>query len=167
MESWRPFFVGSHVAAKYIGGIYHDRTHRDDPGSSTPFRPVPADEQRAALRFLAEDIWSPDAIRPAYDLLRKLQFERQWDFEFSARRTPRLDYPLHETAEQSQAEILNDLYDPIRLNRLLDMQLMFAPDEERFTMADLYSGVRAALWAELDTGVPVNSFRRNLQRKAV
>lgn len=165
LPSWRPFFVGSHVAAKYIGGVYHDRAHQGDPGASTPFRPVAAADQRAALEFLAEEIWSPGVVQLGHELLRKLQVERQSDFERTAGRTQRLDYALHETAENSQAEILNDLFDPIRLNRILDLQLMFAPDEERFTMVDLYEGVREALWSELDTASPIDSFRRNLQRK--
>lgn len=164
-SSFRSHFIGAHVAMKYIGGIYHGRAHSGDPGGAPPFVPIPAVEQRAALAFLAENIWAADVFRVPAELLSKLQFERFVDFEGRNAKAPRLDYPLHETVLGVQGDILGDLYHPLKLSRLQDLELVFAPGEERFTMADLFIGVRRTLWSELDTGSSISSFRRNLQRE--
>lgn len=163
-RSFNPFSAGAHAAMKYIGGIYHHRDHAGDPGGRQPFVPVPGEEQRRALRFLAETIWAPDAFTVPEGLLKKLQFERLPDFEGRAYRAPRIDYPLHDMAFEAQGEVLTDLYHPLKLSRIADLELSYTPGEE-FTLHDLFTGIRDALWSELDQNVEINSFRRNLQRE--
>ncbi len=163
--TWNPYFTASHVAMKYIGGLYHNRDHYGDPNGRLPYNPVPAAEQRRALNFLAEKIWAPNVFQPQADLLNKLQFPRLPDFQGSVYSTPRLDYPLHDAVLNAQGEVLNDLYHPIKLGRLLDSEMRFTNANDRFTLADMFVGVRRALWSELDAGQPSNSFRRNLQRE--
>ena len=162
--SWTPYFRGAHVAMKYIGGIYHNRDHYGDPNGRAPYVPVPAAKQREALAFLAREIWAPEVFQAPAELLNKLQYERFWDFEFSVFTTPRLDYPLHNQVLFVQSEVLSDLYHPIKLARLQDLEMKFPDPNDRFTMADLFIGIRNALWSELETGASSNSFRRNLQR---
>jgi len=43
------------------------------------------------------------------------------------------------------------------------MQLHYNESEETFTMADLFEGLRNAIWSELTENEKINSFRRNLQ----
>jgi hypothetical protein len=162
--SWTPYFRGAHVAMKYIGGIYHNRDHYGDPNGRLPYVPVPAAKQREALAFLANEIWAPEVFQPPADLLNKLQFERFFDFQFSAFRAQRLDYPLHDQVLFVQSEVLSDLYHPIKMSRLQDLELKYPDPNDRFTLADMFVGVRKAIWAELDSGAAINSFRRNLQR---
>ncbi|MFQ5664271.1 MAG: zinc-dependent metalloprotease [Terriglobia bacterium] len=162
--SWTPYFRGAHVAMKYIGGIYHNRDHFGDPNGRPPYVPVPAAKQREALAFLANEVWAPDVFQAPAELLNKLQFERFWDFEFSAYRTPRLDYPLHDAVLFVQSEVLSDLYHPTKLARLQDLEVKYPNPNDRFTMADMFVGIRNAIWSELDSGSAINSFRRNLQR---
>lgn len=162
--SWAPYFLASHTAMKYIGGIEHNRDHVGDPGGRPPFVPVPAAEQRRALEFLASKVWAPDTFQAPADLLNKLQFERFWDFEFSVWTTPRLDYPLHDLALAAQSGVLDDFYAPVKLARLQDQELKYSNPNDRFTMADMFVGIRQAIWSELDSGETINSFRRNLQR---
>lgn len=159
------FFRGAHVAMKYIGGIYHNRDHAGDPNGRPPFVPVPASLQREALQFLGKEIWSPDAFQVPASLLNKLQFERFRDFEGRSFRASRLDYPLHDAVANVQGEILDDAYDPIRLSRILDLEMKYEDPNNRFTMADLFVGIRETIWSELQDATEVRSFRRNLQRK--
>ncbi|MFQ5694424.1 MAG: zinc-dependent metalloprotease, partial [Terriglobia bacterium] len=163
-NTWRPYFLGSLTAMKYIGGVHHNRDHVGDPNGRLPFVPVPAAQQREALRFLAEKVWAPGTFQPPAALLNKLQIGRFWDFEFSVFRTPRLDYPVHTTVLGVQSAVLNPLFHPIKLQRLQDLEMHFANPDGRFTMADLFVGVRDAIWAELGDGTTINGFRRNLQR---
>ncbi len=162
--SWTPYARGGLTAAKYIGGIYHNRDHFGDPNGRLPFVPVPAAEQRAALAFLAEGIWAPEVFRAPTELLNKLQFERFPDFQRSVYSAPRLDYPLHNTVLTVQSLPLSTLYHPIKLSRLQDLELKYPDPNDRFTLADMFVGVRNAIWSELDSGAAINSFRRNLQR---
>jgi hypothetical protein len=162
--SWTPYFRGSLVAAKHIGGIYHNRDHAGDPDGRLPYVPVPAERQREALKFLSEEIWGPEVFVAPAKVLQKLQFERFWDFEFSNFTTPRLDYPLHNIATFVQTNVLGSLYHPLRLARMQDSALMLDNPADAFTMADLFVGIRSSLWSELDSGSNINTFRRDLQR---
>jgi len=162
--TWSPYVRGTVVAAKYVGGIYHNRDHAGDPNGRPPYVPAPAAEQRRALEFLAKEIWGPDVFRVQADLLNKLQIERLQSFEALGWTSPRLDYPLHDWVLAIQGESLGRLYDPIRLARLQDLEMKYPNPNDRFTMADMFSGIRQAIWSELDAGAAINSFRRNLQR---
>jgi hypothetical protein len=163
-RTWGPYFLAGLTAQKYIGGIYHSREHVGDPNGRPPYVPVPASEQQRALSFLAEKVWAADVFDVSADLLNKLQFTRLHDFEFSPFTAPRIDYPLHDLVLAVQAAPFSRLYNPVKLARLQDSEVRYTNPDERFTMADMFVGVRQAIWSELDAGESINSFRRNLQR---
>lgn len=158
------YIVAGLGASKYIGGIYHNRDHVGDPNGRLPFVPVPPARQREALTFLAEKLWAPDAFRVEAQLLNKLALKRFFDFDFQSWLTPRVDYPWHAVVLNIQSAPLLRLYHPITLSRLEDLEARYPDANDRFTMADLFLGVRAALWAELEERSNITSFRRNLQR---
>ena len=160
---WPLYFSASHVAMKYIGGIYHNRDHAGDSANRVPYQPVPAQEQRNALRFLRDRIWSSSAIEIAPDLLSKLQFERFPSFENQQSKANRLDYPFYSTVLSVQSAALDELYSPAKLSRLQDMELLQADPSSRFLMADAFIGVRQAIWSELETRSNIEISRRNLQ----
>jgi len=164
-HTWTPYALGGMTAQKFIGGLEHNRDHYGDPNGRQPYVPVPAAQQREALAFLGEKVWAPDTFKVPADLLNKLQFERQSDFEFSVWTSPRLDYPLHDQVLAVQSAPFNSLYHPVKLARVQDLEMRCANSDDRFTLADLFVGIRQAVWAELDSGANSNSFRRNLQRE--
>ncbi len=150
---------------KYIGGIYHRRDHVGDPNGRIPFEPVPPARQRQALHFLQEHVFGPEAFEFTPQLLNKLAPERFWDFEWSVWRARQINYPIHETILSIQKWILDNLYHPVRLARLIDVELHYSEGEKPFTMADMFEGLRKAIWSELSApGSDINSFRRGLQR---
>jgi hypothetical protein len=150
---------------KYIGGIYHRRDHIGDPGGRLPFEPVPPSKQREVLEFLATEFFGPDAFKFSPGLLNKLAPERFWDFQDTVWRMERIDYPLHEVVISIQRRILNHLYHPILLSRLLDIELRYGEGEDKFTMAEMFQRLREAIWSELEGPTNINSFRRALQRE--
>lgn len=162
---WPLYFLASHVAMKYIGGIYHNRDHVGDSANRVPYQPVPAEEQRKALQFLRDKIWSSSAIEFAPDLLGKLQFERFPDFENQQSKANRLDYPFYSTVLSVQSAALDELYSPVKLSRLQDMELLQPDPSNRFLLADAFIGVRQAIWSELETRSDIDTSRRNLQVK--
>ena len=163
-QGWRAFSSSARVVPKFIGGINHYRDHIGDPGGRIPFKPVPASKQREALQFLRDYLFAADAFSLPEHLLNKLQPERLPDFSGSVVEMKRIDYPLHDRVISIQRIALNQLYDPVALSRLQDIELRYKPEEDKFTMADMFQGIRKAIWNEIVTAKNINSFRRSLQR---
>ncbi len=154
------------TVSKYIGGIYHYRDHVGDPHGRVPYVPVPADKQREALDFLRHYAFSEKAFQLPPGLLNKMAIERLPGLDFFSYFTQRLDFPWHDTVLGLQRPVLDRIYHPLVLARMEDNQLRFAANEKPFTMADLFSGLDASIWSELDAGATsISSLRRNLQRE--
>jgi hypothetical protein len=150
--------------AKYIGGIYAYRDHVGDPGGRLPMAPVGAAKQREALELLKEHYFAADAFEFDPEFLNKLAPERFWDFEGSIFRQSRLDYPIHHTVLSVQVLPLARIYHPITLARLQDLELRYDAGETPFTMEEVFSGIRDAIWSELGGPRSINSHRRALQK---
>jgi hypothetical protein len=150
---------------KYVGGIRHHRDHIGDPNGRLPYEPVPAAEQRAALAFLSREVLGPEAFQIPPRLLNKLAIERLPDMEGNIWMIERNDVPIHTLVLAIQSLPIDRLYHPISLGRLNDNEARYTGKDQAFTMAEMFAGVRAAVWSELDARTSVNSFRRNLQRK--
>ncbi len=155
------------TSSKFIGGIYHYRDHAGDPGGRTPYVPVPAAKQREALEFLRTHAFSEKSFPLPASAMNKLAIERQWTLDWwNYFNTLRLDYPWHAQVLARQAAVLSRLYHPVTLARIQDNELRFAANEKPFTMADMFKGLDAAIWSELDApSVKISSLRRNLQRE--
>jgi uncharacterized protein DUF4953/uncharacterized protein DUF5117 len=149
---------------KYVGGIRHYRDHIGDPGGRLPYDPVPAAEQREALAFLSREIFGPEAFRFSPRLLNKLAIERFPDLEGTIWTIDRNDLPIHALVLSIQSLPMDRLYHPITLGRLNDLETRYAAKDQAFTMAEMFSTVRRAVWDELESRTSVGSFRRNLQR---
>ncbi len=156
-------YVGLNCS-KYIGGIYARRDHVGDPGGRLPLEPVSAERQREALRFITENFYAPDAFRFDPVLLNKLSPERLWDFDGSIFRMVRLDFPVHNVVLAIQVAPMVRMYHPITLARLQDLELHYPQDQSPFTMEEMFSALRDAIWSELGETSSINSFRRELQR---
>ena len=148
---------------KAIGGIRHNRDHIGDPDGRVPYEPVPAAQQRQALDFLTKEIFGADALKISPRLLNKLALERLPDLEGTIFQVERNDFPVHNLVLLVQSIPMSRLYSPVNLGRLNDMEARTV-DKDLFTMAEMFSGVRKAVWSELQSRSEVNSFRRNLQR---
>jgi hypothetical protein len=156
------------TSSKMIGGIYHRRDHVGDPGGHDPFTVVPAAKQQEALEFLNTYAFGPKAFRVPGSVLNKLAVDRIPTLDASYYNVQRLDYPWHSAVLNTQRAILNRLFHPITLARILDNELRFAPGEKQFKMVDLFSGLNRSIWSELDGGAgEISSLRRNLQREYV
>ncbi|MEW6156261.1 MAG: zinc-dependent metalloprotease [Verrucomicrobiota bacterium] len=163
-EYYRSLMTGS----KFVGGVYHHRDHVGDPNGRPPYIPVAADKQREALEFLRRHAFSEQAFQLPPGVLNKLAAERLPSlagigglFEVS-----RIDYPWHDSVLNMQRAVLDRLFSPITLARILDNELRFKPGEKPFTMADVFTGINDSIWSEVDQGPAViPSLRRNLQRE--
>ena len=160
----RQYSIAADNVSKYIGGIYHRRDHIGDPNGRIPFEPLSAARQQEALTFLQKNLFGPDAFDFSPALLNKLAPERFWDFTISIWKMKRIDYPVHDVILSIQSRPLKRLFDPLLLSRIQDLELHYSKKEKSFTMIDMFTGVREAIWSELAAPVNINSFRRSLQR---
>ncbi len=161
---WSGFTGGGAQMARFIGGIENSRARVGDPGGKLPFTPIPAAQQREAMKFIADNIWSADAFQFSPRLLQKLQPERLPDFNWSVYEMNRIDYPLIQQVKSVQSSPLNYIYNPTLLARVGDMERLVGSGGDVYTMTEIFQDVRRAIWSEATASRNVNSYRRNLQR---
>ena len=152
--------------SKMIGGVHTYRDHVGDPGGRLPMRPVSAERQRQALEFVRKNVFASDAFRLSPDLLNRLAADRWPDFTWSVFSMQRLEFPIHNVVLNIQSIVLNDLYDTVKLDSMVDLERQFPPNEKAFTMMEMFQGVQSAAWSEVYGGTSprIDSFRRGLQR---
>jgi hypothetical protein len=132
-----------HVAA-IIGGAYTQERY----GTGERFRPLERARQREAVRYLNEVAFQvPDMFLDS-KMLRRIENEGAVD-----------------RFRVQQSRVLNSLLSQPRLDRLVEFEALAARPSDVYTIADLFSDLRAGIWGELAQGsVRVNVYRRNLQR---
>ena len=146
------------IAAKYVGGMH---TERAQPGSGkASYRPVDPAQQRQALRFLTEEIFSNDSFRFRPEFLASLTPDY---IEFN--RAGLLSVPAAVLALQTQT--LDRLLDAGTARRLLELP-NYLPEAQRkgaISLNEVYTTLQAAVWSELKQGKDVDGLRRSLQRE--
>jgi uncharacterized protein DUF4953/uncharacterized protein DUF5117/uncharacterized protein DUF5118 len=156
-----------YLTSKYIGGVYHYRDHVGEPGGRLPFQPVPAAKQKEALELLRDKLFSPRAFQFSPKLLNKLANPRFSNFQdFLSMRT-RFDEPIHEVILSLQNQVLDRLYHPILLNRILDSEVKVKSPADAFSLGLLFSELQDSIWAEAKApgaSLDIDSYRRSLQR---
>lgn len=160
----RSYMLGAMGVPKYIGGIYHSRNRVGDSGGEMPYTPVPAAKQREALNFIIKHYLKPDSFSFSPELLRSLAMEVEPDFEGTVYMTMRRDFPIHDIVLNAQSMPLMWVYDPIVLRRLQDSSKLLPAGTDQMTIAELFGGIRGAIWEEAFLKQSVGSYRRNLQR---
>ena len=154
------------MASKYIGGVYHYRSHVGDPGNRLPFEPVPVDKQRQALQLLRDNLFAPTAFKFSPQLLNKLQNERFINF---SNFTPgRMDVPIHAAVLSLQRQVLDRVFHPTLLSRVQDTEVKVSSPAQAFTLGELFTGIQDSIWAETkgpSASLDINSYRRSLQRE--
>jgi len=154
--------ISSRPLTKFIGGVYFDRFHKGD--KLPPLRPVPSGKQREALDFLIENIFSEKSFKFDIELLNKLAPNRwaHWGMWNSFYPT---DFPLHLYVQMIQKNILDLLFYPDRLRRIIDNEVR-TKDRNPFKLSEFFERMSYAVFEEIlkDKPSDINSFRRNLQR---
>jgi hypothetical protein len=154
------------VTTKYLGGAVTARDHLGDPDARPPVVTVAADQQRAALAFIAEAGFGEGAYRFRPELLSRLGPDRWMHWGASPGAAGRVDFPLHDWAIAQQGSLLNQLLDPGVLARIRDAELRASPGESTVTIPELFTTLTDAIWAEATPKAArsIGSVRRDLQR---
>ncbi len=133
-----------HVAA-IIGGAYSEET----AGRGPRFVPLERPRQQEAMAYLAQAAFQvPDMFLDA-DILRRIETQG-----------------VIERFRTAQASVLNNLFQPARLNRLIEFEALADRPSDVYTLAEMVSDLRRGVWGEITASgtVRINPYRRNLQR---
>jgi hypothetical protein len=158
------------LTTKYLGGAITSRDHRGDPGARDPVATIPAEQQRAALAFLASAAFGEGAYHFRPELLKLLGPDRwlHWD---APANDGRIDFPLHDWAATQQGSLLGQLLEPAVLSRIRDAELRATAWDSTVGLPELFATLTGTIWAEVGPGTRgkpaarnITSVRRDLQR---
>jgi hypothetical protein len=153
-------------ATKYIGGVVQVR---DRAGSGRmPFTPVPAMQQREALKLLSEGAFSIDSFRFKAEFLASLPHNRLDYADHlirgdSTAATPMISVPGQILAMQKA--VLDQVMSDAVASRIIESQNYATKPKETFQLSELYDALHASIWSELKSGREITPMRRNLQRE--
>jgi hypothetical protein len=133
----------SHVAAVIGGAESQERL-----GTGPRFEPVRRARQKEAMEFLTRNAFQVPAYFTNAEILRRIEQEGA---------VARI--------QGAQANVLNTLLAPSRLNRLIEYEALAINARDKYTVAELLGDLRRGVWSELSNGNPgIGVHRRNLQR---
>ena len=134
-----------HVVA-VVGGV--NQTNYNFGRGTATYTPVPAQRQRAAVKFLQAHCFATprDLLRP--NILNRIE---------SSGAASRI--------LQSQTAVLNALLNERRAQRMIDQEAITNGTTPIYKLSTLMDDLRAGLWSELNAPqVKIDPFRRSLQR---
>lgn len=152
------------ITSRYIGGLHIRGNHRGDPGEQFPLVPVKAEDQKRALALLREYIFSKNAFNFPKSLYLKLAPNPFPDWTSFLTGSLRQDAPIRDTISAIQRNILNRLFNPSTLNRMVNNEFKSPNPNATLNLPTLFRTVTDAVWEELRIGGSVDSLRRLLQR---
>jgi hypothetical protein len=101
-------------------------------------------------------------------LLNKLASPRFTDFtDWAANANTRFDLPVHEMVLSVQTGVLDRLYHPLVLSRILDSEVKEEAPANVFSVGMLFAELQDSIWAETKfpgASLNIDSYRRSLQR---
>lgn len=163
------------MMANWIGGAFTNRSLKGDKNAPKPIEVVPADRQRAALKFVIDNSFQDDAFGLNAELLSHLNVDK-WIDEGSRAFRDEETYPIHDRVAGIQASSMSMIMNPTTLRRVFDNELRVAADQDALTLPEVLTTITEAVWGELKENpqkqftarVPmVSTLRQNLQREHV
>jgi hypothetical protein len=145
LGQWRRYM--GHVVT-VVGGVTVDPKASNQPGPV--YAVVPGDEQRAAVDFLAQNVFETPTWLLDPEILRRIEPAGAVD-----------------RIRGMQVSFLNSLLQPNRLQRLIEAETLDMSDDntDGYPLIEFMDDLRAAVWHELDDSRPVvDTYRRDLQR---
>ena len=104
------------VTSRQIGGVYNNRALIGQHGAATPFEPISAQTQKAALSLLSDELFAPDAFEIGEQVADRLQMVRRGFSHSGTNEDPR----LHERILGVQRAVFDHILHPAVLTRMTD-----------------------------------------------
>ena len=165
--------ASSSIAANWVGGSTLNRDRRGDPGEREPIVPIDADQQRAALAFVLDNMMHDENYGLTPELLRKMPVDKWYDEGGMRALTSSGVFTIHDRIGGMQKSALLMVTNPGTINSVYDNELRDSDLDDLLTVAEVMNTVRASIWSELNGDVEgpytaskpyISSLRRDLQR---
>ena len=131
-----------HVAA-VVGGVVRTAKTADQAGPV--YEIVPEANQRLAMQFFAEQALATPTWMLDENILSRIEHAG-----------------AVERIRQRQVGVVNTILDPARMERLIESEARLGDDA--YSLGEMMTDLRRAVWTELRTGGNIDTYRRNLQR---
>jgi len=131
-----------HVGA-VVGGVVRTAKTQDQAGAV--YEIVSAEKQRTAMEFLAEQAFATPTWMLDEDILTRIEHAGAVD-----------------RIRQRQVGVINNVLNPGRMQRLIEAEARNG--NEAYSLGEMMTDLREAVWTELARGRPIEAYRRNLQR---
>ncbi|MDH5589611.1 MAG: zinc-dependent metalloprotease [Gemmatimonadota bacterium] len=131
-----------HVAA-VVGGV--ERTPKTSDQAGPVYEIIPEARQRDAMRFFAEQAFATPTWMIDEEIVSRIEHAG-----------------LVERIRQRQVGVVNTVLDPARMQRLIESEARMGASA--YSLGEMMTDLRRAVWTELGNGRNVDTFRRNLQR---
>jgi len=163
------------MMANWIGGAFTNRSLKGDKNAPKPIEVVPAERQRAALKFVIDNSFIDEAFGLNAELLTHLNVEK-WIDEGTRAFREEETYPVHDRVSAIQASAMSMIMNPTTLRRVFDNELRVPADQDALTLPEVLTTITEAVWSEVKENpqkqftarVPmVSTLRQNLQREHV
>jgi hypothetical protein len=155
------------IAEHFVAGEYLSRSHRGDPRATPPLVAVPRAQEQRAFAALERYLFSDRAWRFSPALLNSLVYQEQapvWGGAWAYNPPARHDIPISEIAMAWQAMTVEEMFQPLVLQRLDDLALKDPPGRT-MSLSDLFDWMQAAVYGDLSRPHrPSSEIRRNLQQ---
>ncbi|MCB1093945.1 MAG: zinc-dependent metalloprotease [Verrucomicrobiae bacterium] len=162
------------MMANWIGGTYVYRDFKGDPNGRAPVEVVPAEKQRAALKFVVDNAFRDEAFGLTPEMIQYLTVDKWWDDMDSAFADP--GWPVHDRILGIQASALTALLNPTVLGYVYDNEFRVPSDQDALTLPEVLETIHSTIWAGLEKKDDTihtarkpffSSLQRNLQREHV
>ena len=162
------------MMSNWIGGVHVYRDKKGDKNGRPPFEVVPADKQRAALKFVIEHSFRDEAYGLTPELLKHMTTDKWLDGSGFSRAISDSTWPIHDRIMGMQSSVLTMIMNPTTLRRVYDNELRVPADQDMITLPEILDTLDAAIWTEFNEAPKkkftarqpmVSSLRRNLQRE--
>lgn len=140
LDQWSEYV--RHVAL-LVGGV--DRTHRAQGQEGRPYTPVTSHRQKAAIGYLDRQVFRTPEWMIDQDILFRIEGSG-----------------IQDRIRTLQVDALQRLLNVSRMKRQIEQEALLGSDA--YGLQEMLSDLRRSVWTELDTGSPIDPFRRNLQR---
>ena len=150
--------IQSGVIARYIGGVYVDRSMVGQATKSAPYTPVSLADQKRAMAGLNTHMFSPEAHTQSADLYSYLAQQRRGFNFFEGPEDPKITARVL----TMQRDVLSHILHPSVVQRLTDSELYGNKYKLNDMMTDLTNNLFKA-----DAATAVNPFRQNIQAEYV
>ncbi len=172
----RQYGNAADLVASYVGGQSISRHHKGDKDALDPIVPMSGEKQRAALTFLADNLWSDSAFKFSPTLLRRLSKEH-WDMGVGASGYGMTGSPVNDRVLAIQKIALSHCLSSAVLSRLQQQELQTEPESKPLLVAEVFRTMSNTIYREigLDPNQPLDpskaatigcsTIRRNLQRE--